>query len=101
MATVAMTAAVASLLASGCAEDEPHEFTDDTRSGFLAACTDPLDDSLLTSSICQCVFDQTQTQLSFERFEQIDELLVLDPETELPDELVDIIATCVIEVADL
>ena len=86
---------------SACADEEPQEFTADTRSGFLAACTDPLTDSRLTSSICQCVFDETQTQLSFDRFEQIDELLLLDPEAELPEELVDIIAECVMEAARL
>jgi hypothetical protein len=89
------------LVGGACSEDEPQGFTDDSRNGFLAACTRPLEDSRLTGAICQCVFDETQAQLSFERFREIDETLLADPEAELPDDVLDIVATCVIDEADL
>lgn len=88
------------LLAGACSEAEPQGFTN-SRSGFLAACTDPIEDSRLTSSICQCVFDETQSELTFERFREIDETLVADLEADLPPEVLDIIAGCIIEAARL
>ena len=86
--------------AAACADGQPTDFTADTREGFLAACSVPLDDSRLTSDICQCVFERTQEEISFERFTAIDEQLQ-DPARPLPDEITDIIAECVIEEADL
>ena len=103
----------AGLLASACAEEEPQDFTVDTRTGFLAACTQPLEDSRLISAICQCVFDETQGQLSFERFQAIDAELVAQAEAaeeaettpqfapRLPDDLADIIADCVVAETEL
>ncbi len=93
---------------AACADEEPQGFTVDTRTGFLAACTQPLEDTRLISAICQCVFDETQAPLSFERFQAIDaELLTEAEEAEeggtpvefeprLPDDLADIIADCVL-----
>jgi hypothetical protein len=89
------------LLATACSDDEPQGFTADSRSGFLAACTQPLDDSRLTSAICQCVFDETQAQLPFTRFREIDEALLVDPEAELSDDIVEIVATCIVDEGDL
>ena len=86
---------------AGCAEEEPEDFTAGTRSAFLAACTEPLADSRLTSAICGCVFEESQARLSFDRFEAIDSELVLDPEVELPDDVAAIVAACVIEEAGL
>lgn len=84
-----------------CSEEEPEDFTADTRSAFLAACTEPLADSRLISAICGCVFEESQGALSFERFEAIDSELVLDPEADLPDEVAEIVARCFIEEAEL
>ena len=101
------------LLLAACAEEEPQDFTVDTRTGFLAACTQPLDDSRMISAICQCVFDETLGQLSFERFQAIDEELLAqaeaaeEAETEpefgprLPDDLAAIIADCVVAETEL
>ncbi len=85
----------------GCSEEEPEDFTADTRSAFLAACTEPLADSRLISAICGCVFEESQGALSFDRFEAIDADLVLDPEADLPDEVAEIVARCVIEETEL
>ncbi len=86
---------------SACAEDEPTGFTADNRSGFLAACTQPLEDTRLVSAICQCVFDETQVKIPFSRFATTDATLQELPERPLPPEITGIIADCVIEEADL
>ena len=91
----------ATMLLAGCAEEEPEDFTADTRTAFLAACTEPLADSRLISAICGCIFEETQVQLSFERFEAIDSELVLDPEATLPDDIAGIVARCIIDEAEL
>ena len=72
-----------------------------TKSTDLGACTEPLADSRLVSAICGCIFEETQVQLTFERFETIDSELVLDPEASLPDDIAGIVADCVIEEAEL
>ncbi len=101
--------ATLALVAAACAEDEPEDFTADNRTAFLTACAQPLEDDRLISEICECVFDETQGQLGFERFREIDgELLVQaddEAETELeprlPDDLAEIIAACVVTEAEL
>lgn len=89
---LALVLAVGVVLA-GCADEEPEDFTVDNRNGFMAACTRPVEDSRVTTAVCQCVFDAT-TDLEFGRFVEIDDILVADPEADLPDELVEIIADC-------
>lgn len=104
---MATAVAVLALLVAACAEDEPEEFTADTETGFLAACTEPLEDSRLISAVCACVFDETQAQLSFQRFRAIDDELIARADgegdgsdgadaDELPDDLAEIIAACII-----
>lgn len=97
----AVVATVAALALTACAEEEPQDFTADTRTAFLTACTEPLADSRLISAICGCVFEESQVALSFDRFEAIDEDLVLDPDTDLPDDVAEIVAGCIIEEAEL
>jgi hypothetical protein len=89
-------------LVAGCSEEEPQEFSGDNRSGFLAACIYPLEDTLLTSSICQCVYDESLVQVPFTRFAAIErELRDEEGDHELPEELVEIVVQCVIEEAEL
>ena len=105
---VALVAA-STLALTACAEEEPQDFTADNRTGFLAACTQPLEDSRTISAVCQCVFDETQAQLTFEEFRSIDDELVAQAEAEetpedgqaLPDDLAEIIASCLIAEAGL
>lgn len=100
--SLALLALVAApLLAVACSDEEPQGFTRDNQSGFLAACTLPLEDSRLTSAICQCVFDEGQVRIPFGRFAAIERELLEDPDQELPQELVEIVAQCVIEEAEL
>lgn len=89
------------LTAAGCGVEPPTDFTADTRSGFMAACSRPLEDPQFVTEICRCVFLGAAGELSFDRFAAVDERLRADPEAELPAEIVDIIADCVIEVAEL
>ncbi len=98
--TVALILVVGVGLA-GCSSDEVEDFTPDIREGFLEACTRPLDDSRLTSAICQCAFDETQAQLSFDEFAEVEEALQADPESTLPPEIAEIVAGCVVEAAEL
>ena len=100
-AIVALALVTGSLLAVACSEEEPQGFTSDNQSGFLAACTLPLEDSRLTSAICQCVFDESQVEIPFTRFDAIERRLREDPDQELPDELVEIVAQCFIDEAEL
>lgn len=93
--------AMLAIVAAGCAEEEPTDFTADNRSGFMAACSVPVDDSLLISDICQCAFDKTQAEIPFDRFTAIDEELKATPGRLLSTEITEIIADCIIEEADL
>lgn len=86
---------------TACSEEPPNDFTADTRSGFMAACSVPLEDSRLVSDICQCVFEETQAEVLFDRFAEIDQELKENPEQPLSDEITGIIADCVIEEGDL
>ncbi|MGI9598405.1 MAG: hypothetical protein ACR2QK_19730 [Acidimicrobiales bacterium] len=92
---------VLGLLTAACGDDPPTDFTADTRTGFMAACSVPLDDSRLVSDICQCVFEQTQNEIPFTRFSATDRQLKEDPERVLSAEINGIIADCIIEEAEL
>jgi hypothetical protein len=90
-----------SLGLTACAEEAPMEFTEGTKAGFMAACTDLLEDSRFVGEICDCVFDQTQDEISFNRFAAIDQQLVENPERVLSSDVVTIVAACVVEVTEL
>lgn len=86
---------------AACSEEAPTDFTADNRSGFLAACSQPLEDSRLIGEICQCVFDETQSAMPFSEFSSIDSRLTENTEQAIPSEITQIIADCVFEEADL
>ncbi len=96
-----LVAVAGSLLLAACGVDEPTDFTADNRSGFMAACTRSLDDTQLVTDVCRCVFAATSDELSFVEFSSIDRQLQENPEQELPEEVLDVIAECVIEVGEL
>lgn len=85
----------------GCSDPVQTDYTAQQTENFFAACTVPVEDSILQARLCQCVFERVQTEIPYERFAEIDAELVLDPLAELPTELNVIIAGCVIEEADL
>ena len=86
---------------AACTEESQTDFTDDNETGFLAACSEPLEDAPLVGDICRCVFEQTQADFPFEEFTALDDVLKADPEQELQSEINVIIANCVISEADL
>ena len=86
---------------SGCSEPEPTEFTDDTRSGFMAACRDEVTDSEVIGDVCECVFESTQEEMVFTQFATIDQQLVENPDSPLSSEVIQFVADCVITAADL
>lgn len=89
------------LVLSACSEPLQTEYTAQQSENFFAACNVPVEDSILQGRLCQCVFERAQVDISFERFAEIDAALVADPLAELPPELTEIIAQCVIDEADL
>ena len=86
---------------TACGSDEPTEYSDASREAFLAACTDPETDSLLQQRICQCVYDEAEASIPFERFREINDELADLEEPGLPDDVLDVVAVCVIEEGDL
>lgn len=88
-------------LTAACSEEAPTGFTVDNETGFLAACTDLLEDDPLVSGICQCVIQRTEAELPFARFAAIDAELLNSPDGDLPPEITDIVAECVIDEGDL
>ncbi|MGH1489070.1 MAG: hypothetical protein ACRBK7_06690 [Acidimicrobiales bacterium] len=86
---------------SGCSEPEATEFTDDTKSGFMAACSDQVTDSEVIGDVCECVFESTQEEMVFTQFATIDQQLVENPDSPLSSEVTQFVADCVISTADL
>ncbi len=86
---------------AACAADRPDDYAQQNRTAFLASCAAPLEDTLLQIELCQCVFEESQNEIAFDRFVEIESAFKLDPDSPLPEELVDIIAGCVITTADL
>jgi hypothetical protein len=90
----------------GCGEDVATDYTSAHREGFLAACSNPLDDPRLLSDICVCVYERLESEISFTRFEAISESLTTlgddsaDP-PELPEEVAEAVADCFLSEADL
>jgi hypothetical protein len=97
-----LAAVVMAVATVSCGADEQvYDFTGETRDGFLLACTTQLDDSRLTTAVCQCVFDETQRRLSFDEFEAVDRQLIDDGDAPLPDEVVEVMAGCIVDEANL
>lgn len=92
--------AVTTLLA-GCGEETPTDYSAENREAFLAACVDDSVDGLFPQRICQCVYDEAESTIAFERFAEIEEQLSGNETTPLPDDLLDLVAHCVIEEGDL
>lgn len=98
---LAVILAAVGLSAAACTEEVPTDFNADTRTGFMAACSLPLEDQRLINSICQCVFDRTQVEITFDEFVSTDQQLVADQTMPLSDELNGIIADCIVEEGNL
>lgn len=89
------------LWGSACGDDEATEYRDENRDAFLAACTDAGTDGLYEQRVCRCVYDEAEATIPFERFRQINDELAEADEPVLPEELLDVLAVCIIEEGDL
>lgn len=89
------------LAAGACAPEAQTEYSADTSTNFFAACSDPVGDDLLQRRICQCVYQRMEIELPYNRLVALDEELVTDPELKLAPTLVNFVAECVIQEADL
>lgn len=92
---------VAVSLIAGCGTAEATDYTEQLSDNFFAACTEALEDPILQARLCQCIFDEVQNSIVYEEFSKTDETLVLNPAAQLPPEVNQIIAGCVIDEADL
>jgi hypothetical protein len=88
------------LLAVGCGRPAPQDYTDQTRAELMAACQAEHDPPLV-GDICACVYRSLQVEVAYERFQEIDRELRLEPHAPLPDDVVDLLAECIIEVGNL
>lgn len=86
---------------AACGAEEPAEYGDDNREAFLAACTDADGDGLYQQRVCRCAYDEAVATIPFERFREINDEFSLADEPVLPDDLLDVLAACIIEEGDL
>ncbi len=89
------------LLFAACGEDPAPEYSDENREAFLASCTNLDEDDLIQTRLCQCGYEEAESSLDIERFLSIEEEMRDDPEAPLPEEIVELLAQCIIEEADL
>ncbi len=90
------------LLAGGCGgSEEVTDYQDENRDAFLSACVNPVEDNLIDVELCQCVYDELESELTFEEFAVLEQTLVDHPERPLPSAVVDVVAACVIRAAEL
>ena len=108
------------MLLTGCSS-EPEKYTSVNRNGFMSSCTQTagdveteafeseqdrqeklseVDDPLITS-LCQCVLEETEKSVQIEEFIELDAKLVEDPDLDLPTDVKQTIADCLIETAEL
>lgn len=97
--------AVASVLVLGpavaaCGGDTPAEYSDETRTDVLAGCASELDPAIV-GDVCACTYRLMRIELAYERFRAVDRQLRLEPSSALPDDVLELLGRCVIEVGDL
>lgn len=81
------------LVVAACSNDEPTEYNADSEKNFVESCTDQTGEE----DVCQCAYDGFVRDIPFERFQRIDQRLRDDPESNLPDDFIDIYTDCVVE----
>ena len=96
-----LTALVVLFTMAACSVEEPNEYSDENRDAFLAACTDEGIDGLYQLRVCQCAYDEAEATIPFERFREINDDLADAEEPTLPDDMLDVLAVCIIEEGDL
>jgi hypothetical protein len=88
---VGLTLATAALL-GGCGGGGGGGYGGDFEAGFLRTCEAATDDD---TAVCQCTYDKLEQTVPFERAERLDRRLQDDPDSPLPDDVAELISTCV------
>jgi len=86
---------------TACGGETPTEYSEANQEAFLAACVDDAVDGVYQQRVCRCVYDEARDAIAFERFLEINEALTDSEDAVLPDDLLDVVAACVIEEGDL
>jgi len=86
---------------AACGTEEPTEYSSDNQEAFMAACVDGPVDGIYQQRVCRCVYDEAEATIAFERFLEINEQLTDIENPGLPEDFLDVVATCVIEEGDL
>lgn len=94
------TGALLACLAA-CGAEAPTEYSQENEDAFLAACSDAAIDGIFEQRVCRCVYQEAEATIAFDRFLEINEQLADAESPVLPDDLLDLIADCVIEEGDL
>ena len=93
---------LAGLTLAGCgSEPEPLEYSEANRQAFMAACTDASVDSPNTAEVCGCVYNRVAQTFTVVELAEIDNGLLLDALTDIPDEVGGYIAECFIHYSEL
>jgi hypothetical protein len=87
--------AFASVLA-GCGDDEPDDYNADVEDEYLRLCEGQSADPE-AGAVCQCAYDKFVEEIPFDQFQTFFESLQDDPNTTLPDEIVNLHSDCVLE----
>lgn len=86
---------------AACGTESPTEYSAENQEAFMAACVDGPVDGIYQQRVCLCVYEEAEAALPFERFLEINNQLSSAEEPVLPDDLVELVAQCVIEEGDL
>src|SRR5215208_5617665 len=92
------TAAIAGLFAlglvlGGCWDDKTDDYNAEVEDNFVRRCTEE-GTGENAEDICQCAYDKFREEIPFERFAEFDEKLREDPDTTLPDDIVNRYTDC-------
>ena len=96
-----IAAATVALGLSACGTETATEYSAENQEAFMAACVDGPIDGVYQQRVCRCVYEEAQDTIPFERFLEINEELADVENSVLPEDLLDVIAGCVIEEGDL
>ena len=80
-----------------CGDEGPDDYDDATREAFMEGCVeDDADPDLV--DVCECTYETAVEELPFERFRAVERRLQ-EGQTEMPDDVSEIILGCIREVS--
>jgi len=80
------------VLMGACGGDGPDDYSAETEAQFLATCVGTLGEA--ERAVCRCSYDEIVDDVAYDDFEDLDRRMNDDPDAELPDDIVDIVAAC-------